>query len=231
MAEIANNSLATPLKYWDTIFTMNQDMKLDDWLEQYKSHIDGAENFIDLGCGNGNDTYYLLERGKSVVACDWSSVALDNLRIRFANQIKTNQLRIEKFNFMDEKWPLSTGSYQIAIADLSLHYFLPDDFRRLLKKVWLLLIDHNSRLLFRVNSISDPEYRESDKPIIETGIIQEENGMVKWFFSKEALCDHLKDCFIIDDLHEEHMSRYGGDKDKVVWCGCARMSMSYSLDL
>lgn len=229
MAEIANNSLAASLVYWNTIFTMNPDMKLDDWLENYKPFIDEAENFIDLGCGNGNDTYYLLERGKSVVACDQSSVALDNLRIRFANQIKTNQLRLEKFNFMDEKWPLRTGSYQIAIADLSLHYFLPDDFKRLLNRVWLLLINYNSRLLFRVNSISDKEYRESDELIIETGIIQGKNGMVKQFFSRETLCEYLQDYFIIEDLHEEDMSRYG--HNKIVWRGCARVAMHSLLDL
>lgn len=221
MTEIARKSLKVSLGYWNGIFA-DPDMKSDDWLDNYKPLIEEAESFVDLGCGNGNDTDYLLKMGKSVVACDQSPVALGNLRNRFANEIKDYRLQLKQFNFMDEHWPLAIESFQVVIADLSLHYFLPHDFRRLLNEVWFRLTDGDGRLLFRINSLSDPEYLKCSMGglQIDTGIIQTESGMVKYYFHETNLRHYLEDFFEIEDLHEEDMPRYG--KDKVVWRGCAR---------
>ena len=91
-----------------------------------KAIINGTERFVDLGCDNGNDVKYLLDKGKSVDACDQSPVALENLERRFPEQIESCKLTLIRFNFLERRWPLGVDSYQVAIADMSLHYFLPN---------------------------------------------------------------------------------------------------------
>ena len=44
------------------------------WLDDYKKDLDKfkSSKFLDLGCGNGVDTLYLLERGYKVLSVDYS---------------------------------------------------------------------------------------------------------------------------------------------------------------
>ena len=40
-------------------------IKYDDWLELFQRAIENCKTpIIDLGCGSGNDTLYLIEKGK-----------------------------------------------------------------------------------------------------------------------------------------------------------------------
>ena len=46
----------------------------DLWLNEYKADLEKFKNtkFLDLGCGNGADTLYLIERGYKVISVDYS---------------------------------------------------------------------------------------------------------------------------------------------------------------
>ena len=219
MRHKVEKSLEASLNYWNNVF-LDPTILSDEWLDGFKLAINGASNFVDLGCGNGNNVRYLLGKGKTVDACDQSPVALGNLKQRFAEQVKNDKLHLYQFNFMDKCWPLVNDGYQIAIADLSLHYFLPEDFAIVLEKVWFLLKDGNGRLIFRFNSKEDPEFIANQGRQIKPGIILTDSGMIKQYFSHSVLRAALGKRFTIEELRQEHMTRYG--KDKVVWRGCAR---------
>ena len=65
-------------------------IKYDDWLELFKRAIDSCKTpIIDLGCGSGNDTLYLVERGKKVIPCDYSSNAIQNIQKNFPEVERT----------------------------------------------------------------------------------------------------------------------------------------------
>lgn len=52
---------------WDNIHSHyeREKIKYDDWLELFDKAIENCKTpIIDLGCGSGNDTLYLIERGK-----------------------------------------------------------------------------------------------------------------------------------------------------------------------
>ena len=53
----------------------------DLWLDDYKNDLDKFKNskFLDLGCGNGADTLYLLERGYKVISVDYSKESINNI--------------------------------------------------------------------------------------------------------------------------------------------------------
>ena len=60
---------------WDKVHSHydRSQIKYDDWLDVFERAIKNCETpIIDLGCGSGNDTLYLIERGKKVIPCDYS---------------------------------------------------------------------------------------------------------------------------------------------------------------
>jgi hypothetical protein len=62
-------------------FIVDNEMKYDDWLEDFQTIISNVDTeIIDLGCGiTGNNTLYLLERGKKVISCDFAEEALKSV--------------------------------------------------------------------------------------------------------------------------------------------------------
>ena len=121
----------------------------DNWLDDYIDILTQKKNeeILDLGCGIGADTLYLIKKGFHVLSCDFSNEALKSIRENIPNS-KTRYLDMQEiFSFENE-------SYSVIIADLSLHYFdhvttihIMNEIKRILKK--------NGILLARVASVND----------------------------------------------------------------------------
>lgn len=78
--------------YWDTLHTSYERERIiyDDWLELFDRAIEQCKTpIIDLGCGSGNDTKYLIERGKKVIPCDYSTQAIENIKKNFPEVERT----------------------------------------------------------------------------------------------------------------------------------------------
>lgn len=62
------------LNEWNQIFLScgDEKPKCDDWLAKFENvlSLSGDRDIIDLGCGFGNDTLYLAERGYGVISCE-----------------------------------------------------------------------------------------------------------------------------------------------------------------
>lgn len=113
----------------------------DLWLDEYKDILyqNKHKEILDLGCGIGADTLYLLERGYNVLSCDFSNEALKSIQDNIPNS-KTLYLDMRK------KFPIKDNSYSLIIADLSLHYFdnkttihIMSEIKRILKQEGILL--------------------------------------------------------------------------------------------
>jgi len=64
-------------EYWNETHKKYCDSKIvyDNWLDDYTDVLNKCKSSVlDLGCGTGNDTLYLVERGFNVIACDYSEV-------------------------------------------------------------------------------------------------------------------------------------------------------------
>lgn len=71
----------------------------DLWLDEYKDILDKNKDneILDLGCGIGADTLYLIERGYNVLSCYFSKEALKSVEDNILNS-KTMYLNmLEKF--------------------------------------------------------------------------------------------------------------------------------------
>ncbi len=121
----------------------------DLWLNEYKDILeDNKKNeILDLGCGIGADTLYLIERGYNVLSCDFSNEALKSIQ---------KNIPYSKTLYLDmmKRFPIQDNTYSLIIADLSLHYFdnettihIMSEIKRILKK--------DGILLSRVASVND----------------------------------------------------------------------------
>ena len=120
------------LLYWDRIHThyVRENISIDDWLDDFSEIIQSSElPILDLGCGGGNDTLYLINKGKKVISCDQSSNAINNIIKNFPEVYATHC-----FNML-EGMPFDDNSFEIIIADLCLHYFREKDTFKIIYEI------------------------------------------------------------------------------------------------
>lgn len=156
----------------------------DLWLEEYKDLLteNKEQEILDLGCGIGADTLYLLENGYQVLSCDFSIKALESIKKHIPNS-KTKYLDMMKH------FPFEDCSYKIIIADLSLHYFdnkttiyIMKQIKRVLKK--------NGVLLARVASEKDINFGAGIGKKLEKNFYFE-GDYTKRFFDKEDVMQYF----------------------------------------
>lgn len=195
---------------WNKEFAnrLRDDIVYDDWLDDYEKEIKAC-NFpiIDLGCGAGNNTKYLLEKGKDVIPCDFAETAIENIKSRFP-QIK----RAECFD-MTKGLPFADNFTDIVIADLSLHYFSEKATYYVLEEIQRVL-KPNGFLFFRVNSVLDKNHGAGQGTEIAKHLYETEDGRQKRFFDKNDI-ETFWQAWNLIFYKEENMHRY--ELTKVLW--------------
>lgn len=194
---------------WHKNFAQNNPQKYDDWLDEFESIISNIETeIIDLGCGvTGNNTLYLLEKGKKVISCDFAEEALNGVKnIKGSKTLMFDMLEV---------FPFEDNSTDLVIADLSLHYFKEKDTNRIINEIKRIL-KPNGYLFFRLNSTNSTEYKkivEKKEKEIESNLFFSKN-IEKRFFNENEINKFFKD-FKMILLKEENMSRWC--PDKIIW--------------
>lgn len=196
-------------EYWNAQFEKNSSPKpkYDLWMDKYSDILEQSKDtdIIDLGCGMGGDSLYLLERGYKVISCDVSDVALKKVKenIPDACTLSVNML---------EGLPFSNSTAKIIIADLSLHYFYWQDTVRIAGEIKRVLTP-GGYLLGRVNSTKDTHYGAGQGDILEENYYFTE-GNTKRFFNREQ----IENLFVEWELR--HLSEYTMDRykyPKILW--------------
>jgi len=193
-------------QYWNNIYENVKQKKLryDLWLDKYKCILDKSkeQSIIDLGCGSGGDSLYLMERGYKVIACDYSEEAL-NIVNKYLLEVETMQFDVSK------TLPFEDESIEIIIADLSLHYFNNDTTKIIVKEIKRVL-KGNGYLIARVNSVNDINYGAGSGEEIEKNFYLTQFGY-KRFFNNEDIEYYFRE-FEIENCKEEHIMKYGNEK-------------------
>lgn len=121
----------------------------DLWLDKYSESLSRSVDtpILDLGCGPGNNSLYLIERGYQVISCDYSEEALQIVRKHVPEAVTL------EFDMLDGI-PLADGSAKIVVADLCLHYFSWKDTEKIVADIRRILTDDGA-LFCRLNSVND----------------------------------------------------------------------------
>jgi len=203
--------------YWNAqhIHYERRYIKTDNWLAPFASLFEGsALPVLDLGCGSGNNLPFILESGRQVIPCDYSDLAMANIRKNFPEIERT-----QCFD-MTEGLPFPDGFTDLVVADLSLHYFSAKTTFHILSEIKRVLTPEGI-LLFRLNSMNDVNYgagvgQEVEKHYYFTG-----ESSYKRFFD-EADVHYFWADWELSYLEEHELDRY--DLLKRVWHGVARKS-------
>ena len=195
------------LDFWNDIHKEYdiETIKVDDWLDRFDTVIENTQKpILDLGCGGGNDTLYLISKGKQVISCDQSENAIRNIIKNFP-EVKEARC----FNMLDGI-PFEDNSFDVVIADLCLHYFNDEDTKRIISDIHRILTP-GGHLILRVNSINDVNHGAGQGVELEHHVFESEGNTIKRFFDEDDIRYYFRD-FTIEFLNEEIMTRYTIEK-------------------
>lgn len=210
---IVKKEIENSMEFWDSKHQKydRNEINTDDWLEKFGKILEECNTpVLDLGCGSGNDTLYLIHRGKKVISCDQSQNAINNIKNNFPEVYD-----MKCFNMLDGM-PFEDNSFMLIIADLCLHYFREKDTQKIIDGIKRKL-RKNGHLILRVNSINDINYGAGQGTEIEHHLYQTEDGRLKRFFDEEDIRYFFQD-FEMEYCKEEKMIRY--ELEKIVYCVC-----------
>lgn len=199
------------LNYWEDNYQNfnNFDTKYGNWLTDFSEIIEKCQTpIIDLGCGHGNTAYYLVNKNKKVVACDYSKNSILNTIHDVKNIYDT-----KCFNML-ENFPFESNYTDLIIADLSLHYFKEIDTFKILNEIKRVL-KPNGYLIFRVNSVDDKNFGSNKDIEIEPHLYLYNKEMLKRFFDKDDIYYFFKD-FEIISLAEDSVMKFNNIKNEVL---------------
>ena len=208
-----NEEIKKSLDYWDNLHKeYNKDeIVYDDWLERFSNIIDNCNTpILDLGCGSGNNTLYLINKNKKVIACDQSKNAINNIKKNFKEIYDT-----KCFNMLDG-FPFEDNNFEVVIADLCLHYFRKKDTLKIIKEL-KRIIKNNGYLLVRVNSINDINHGAGQGTKVENNLYKTSDGRLKRFFDEKDIKELFKE-LDLEYLNEDIMTRYKLEKKLFVLC-------------
>lgn len=193
---------------WNILFAnAGTETSYDAWLERYLPLLREAKGpALDLGCGLGNATSFLLNHDIETISCDFSCRALDYVRNKFP---KTTTI----LHDMRNKFPFEDGKFGIVVADLSIHYFTWEKTREIMGEINRILRAEGV-FLFRVNSVNDLNYGAGEGREIERHYYSIE-GDKKRFFDADDIAMLIADEWTVIRKAEDRMDRYG--KEKHVW--------------
>jgi SAM-dependent methyltransferase len=167
----------------------------EPWLLRHEEYLDLEEDsrFLDLGCGRGFDSAWLLERGARVVAFDFSSRALDLARTGAPEAERVQGDLSRPLPFPDESF---TG----IVASLSLHYFLWVETMAIARELRRCL-EPGGVLSTRLNAFGDVWYGAQSAIELEPDC-RKVMGITKRFFSEESIAGMFEEGWEI--LRLEH---------------------------
>ena len=128
----------------------------NDWIEKYLDRLPkGIIDVLELGCGVGATTQYLIGAGFDVLATDISKVALEYVE-------KTVPMVVTMQVDLNGALPFENESYSIIVADLSLHYFTTEKTIEIMKEIGRVL-KAGGVLVTRVNSVNEATYGQGEE--------------------------------------------------------------------
>lgn len=174
---------------WEKHYLKNKELvKSDIWIEKYTKNFKKNDIIIEIGCGIGLLSEYLINKKYSVLSTDISHSALERLKSRVPD---SSVLKID----IQYPLPFANSIFNIIIADLCIHYFSEKETETILKEFRRILLP-GGKLIARVNSDKDIHHGAGEGIEIEKGFFCK-NAHYKRFFNTDMLKRFFKDWDII----------------------------------
>lgn len=183
------------------------DFSSDLWLDKYEDIVRLIPKCkaLDLGCGIGQYTKYLIEKGFDVISSDISSEALKVLSENIENA-KTIELDMSK------KLPFEDNTFDLVFANLSIHYFDSATTVKLLKEI-KRIIKNNGYFIGSVNSTQTFQFIKDKAIEIEPNYYYESGRNVRlWDMNQFDIYFNEFDKVILNEVTTKRW-----DRTKIMW--------------
>ncbi len=207
-------------EYWQRYLSGADGEKVDFlqdlWLDKYKELFGRIPRgrALDLGCGLGQFSQYLVASGFDVIASDISKAVLDQL------QKRVPAIQTAHFD-MAKPFPFDHNSFQMVFANLSIHYFAEDTTTEILQEIQRVLVP-NGYFVGRVNSTKTLEGINEPLDEIAPNYFRYKGKRVRHFDRRQF--EQFFTDFEFELLEEVTTARWG--KAKTTWEFIARSKLN-----
>jgi SAM-dependent methyltransferase len=183
-------------QHWDQLHNqggVNHHLdKPNSFAQEVLTLLDKPSNVLELGCGVGNDSIAFAKAGHTILATDFSEVAITTNTEFFKDESKLF------FEVLDMNSPikLEKNSFDAIYARLSLHYFSDQRTKAIFQELHGIL-KPNGLLCFICKSTNDSLYGKGKA--VEKDMF-EYNGHIRHFFSEEYAKECLGNKFSIEKI-------------------------------
>lgn len=155
----------------------------------------GASRVLELGAGHGRDTLYFAQRGFTVLASDFSSVALHQLRAEAAHRSLERRV-LTMLHDVREPLPLATACVDAAYGHMLLSMALSSrEIESAVAEVWRVL-QPGGTFVYTVRHTGDAHYGAGTP---HGDDIWEQGGFAVHFFSR-SLVDGLARAWTLGEV-------------------------------
>lgn len=169
--------------------------------EEVLGIIPNNSTILELGCGAGNDSFGFAAAGHTVLATDFSDVAITKNKQLYKVAPKLH------FEVLDisQPFPFPDKQFHVVYSRLSLHYFTDVITKQIFDNIFRVL-KPQGYLCFICKSVDDPLYGKGTQ--IETNMF-ELNGHVRHFFDTNYVTTLLQNKFSINKIENGQENFYG----------------------
>jgi SAM-dependent methyltransferase len=145
---------------------------------------------LDLGCGIGRNSIYLLSKGVDVDAIDFSDAALDEFRKTLEKLRISAGVRIIKHNLL-ERIPLNDATYDLIIDFYNFCQFISTEERHRYLNDVLRLLKPDGYAVFALFSLDDEYYSRFLPQSGDRAVDDPANHIISRLYSKQELLELL----------------------------------------
>jgi ubiquinone/menaquinone biosynthesis C-methylase UbiE len=171
------------------------------FVEEVLGIISNNSTILELGCGAGNDSFGFAAAGHTVLATDFSDVAITK------NEQRYKDLPNLHFKVLDISLPFlfPDSEFDVVYSRLALHYFTDTITKQIFDNIFRVL-KPQGYLCFICKSVDDPLYGKGTQ--LEKNMF-ELDGHVRHFFDIDYVTALLQNKFLIKDIEHGQESFYG----------------------
>ncbi|MBC8197187.1 MAG: class I SAM-dependent methyltransferase [Candidatus Marinimicrobia bacterium] len=193
--------------YWNSYYQKHNSIaKPSSYAKSIINQLPEKCKFMELGCGNGRDSFYFASEGHSVFACDQSNIIINSLNEKNGDNPRFITADINQLNTKIE------NIFDVIYARFVLHALSKEEAQNALN--WTFNHLESGGLFFSESrSIKDPIFGDGQQ--VESRIYKTDHQ--RRFLEKNEILNDLQNIgFVIDDVVEEQGLAVYKDSDPVV---------------